>query len=242
VTALAAVLVAAAVALSLSPPPEPRLRLLLAGTRAPSPSRRAITVGFASTAAGILAAIGIAVSMGGPLGIGLAVACAIGVPRLMRRLETRGARRLREQLARQAPVVADLLAATVASGSPMRAALAGVGEAVGDPAHEALRPVMAEIDLGADPAHAWRALTLDRAMGPIASSVVRSMETGAPLSAVLARIAEDMRRDRQVAVEVAARAAGVKAVAPLAACFLPAFLLLGVVPVVASLAADLLST
>ena len=68
------------------------------------------------------------------------------------------------------------------------------------------------------------------------------METGAPLSSVLARIAEDMRRDRQVAVEVAARSAGVKAVAPLAACFLPAFLLLGVVPVVAALASSLLST
>ena len=47
-----------------------------------------------------------------------------------------------------------------------------------------------------------------------------------------------MRRDRQRAVEVAAQAAGVRAVAPLAACFLPAFLLLGVVPVVASLAGD----
>ena len=65
---------------------------------------------------------------------------------------------------------------------------------------------------------------------------MRSAQSGAPLSTVLARIAQDMRRDRHAAVEVAARSAGVRAVAPLAACFLPAFLLVGVVPVVASLA------
>jgi Flp pilus assembly protein TadB len=176
------------------------------------------------------------------MGVGIAAACAVGVPRLTRNLESRGARRRREQLARQAPVVADLLAATIASGSTMRPALAAVGDAVGDPARAVLRPVLAEIDLGADPGDAWRALVGDRVLGPIAASVVRSMETGAPLSSVLARIAEDMRRDRQVAVEVAARAAGVKAVAPLAACFLPAFLLLGVVPVVAALASSLLSS
>jgi hypothetical protein len=42
-------------------------------------------------------------------------------------------------------------------------------------------------------------------------------------------------------VEVAARSAGVRSVAPLAACYLPAFILLGIVPVVASMATDMFS-
>ena len=71
--------------------------------------------------------------------------------------------------------------------------------------------------------------------------MVRSAASGAPLAGVLARVAEDLRRDRQQVVEVAARAAGVRAVAPLGACFLPAFVLVGVVPVVVSLATGLLS-
>jgi hypothetical protein len=40
-------------------------------------------------------------------------------------------------------------------------------------------------------------------------------------------------------VQAAARAAGVRVVAPLALCFLPAYLVIGVVPIVASLARGL---
>jgi pilus assembly protein TadC len=56
---------------------------------------------------------------------------------------------------------------------------------------------------------------------------------------VLPVIAEELRRDARVRAEAAARSAGVRAVLPLVACFLPAFLLIGVVPVVASLAQSL---
>ena len=42
--------------------------------------------------------------------------------------------------------------------------------------------------------------------------------------------------------DAAARAAGVRAVGPLAAAFLPAFLMIGVVPVVVSLALPFLAT
>jgi hypothetical protein len=48
----------------------------------------------------------------------------------------------------------------------------------------------------------------------------------------------ELRREHQRRVERAARSAGVKAVIPLAVCFLPAFFALGVVPIVASLASS----
>ncbi|MDB9921395.1 hypothetical protein OAD85_06490 [Actinomycetota bacterium] len=47
-----------------------------------------------------------------------------------------------------------------------------------------------------------------------------------------------MRREHRSRVEVAARTAGVKAVIPLALCFLPGFFALGVIRIVASLAAS----
>jgi len=52
---------------------------------------------------------------------------------------------------------------------------------------------------------------------------------------VLGTIAAAGRRARQVAAQAAARRAGVLAVGPLGLCFLPAFVLVGVVPLVAGL-------
>jgi hypothetical protein len=49
----------------------------------------------------------------------------------------------------------------------------------------------------------------------------------------MARLAGDLRRDARARVEGRARAVGVKAAVPLGLCMLPAFVLLGVVPLVA---------
>lgn len=101
-----------------------------------------------------------------------------------------------------------------------------------------LAPVLAAIELGADPRDAWRTLINEPVLGQLSTSVMRSYDTGAGLESVLVGIASDMRREHRSRVEVAARTAGVKAVIPLAVCFLPAFFVLGVVPIVASLAAS----
>ena len=49
----------------------------------------------------------------------------------------------------------------------------------------------------------------------------------------MARLAEDLRRAARADVETRARAVGVKAAVPLGVCLLPAFVLVGVVPLVA---------
>jgi Flp pilus assembly protein TadB len=240
VNLVVAALAAIATWLALAPAPEPRLSRLVSSMPAsigPKGTDRRLPTLLASG----LAAVGVWLLIGGSAGAVLAVACVIAIPRLTRTMESRATRTAREQLERQAPLAADLIAATMASGATMRAALAAVGAAVGEPTAGALRPVLAAMELGADPPSAWQSLTGSSPLGPIRDAIVRSAETGAPLTAVLTRIADDMRRERQVQVEVAARTAGVRAVAPLAACFLPAFVLMGVVPVVASLAGDLLS-
>ena len=235
-----AVLATVATWLVLAPTPEPRLHRLLTTVPdviGPKASNRRVPTLVASG----LAAVGVWLLVGGAAGAILAVACVVVVPRLTRTMESRATRTAREQLERQAPLAADLIAATMSSGATMRAALAAVGAAVGDPTATVVRPVLAAMELGADPPSAWQSVSSSSALAPIRDAIVRSAETGAPLTAVLTRMADDMRRERQVQVEVAARTAGVRAVAPLAACFLPAFVLMGVVPVVASLAGDLLS-
>ena len=69
---------------------------------------------------------------------------------------------------------------------------------------------------------------------------MRASTTGAPLAATVMAVADDERERARWDAEAAARRAGVRAVGPLAACFLPAFVLIGVVPVVAGVAATVL--
>jgi pilus assembly protein TadC len=140
-------------------------------------------------------------------------------------------------VARDTPVFIDLLAATLASGATMQSSLFAAANAMQErPIQTRLAPVLAAIELGADPRDAWSALIGEPVLGQLAMSVMRSYDTGAGLEPVLAGIASEMRREHRSRVEVAARTAGVKAVIPLAVCFLPAFFALGVVPIVASLA------
>ena len=61
---------------------------------------------------------------------------------------------------------------------------------------------------------------------------VRASESGAALAGACARFAAEQRAGHEAAAEAAARRAGVLVVLPLGCCFLPAFVLLGVVPIV----------
>jgi pilus assembly protein TadC len=86
--------------------------------------------------------------------------------------------------------------------------------------------------IGDDPAAGWATMVERPELTPLARTMARAMVSGAPVSATLRRLAEDQRRDRRWANERRARSVGVRAAAPLAACFLPAFLVVGVVPTV----------
>ena len=184
--------------------------------------------------------IAVAVIIGGVPGVVGGVLVALVAPRLLVRMESRAQRRRREALQRQAPMAADLMAACLSAGATPLDSTRAVADALGDPIAAPLRRLTGALDLGADPVSAWASLAREPALGPIARAAARSAETGAPLAALLAAVADDQRDEARSRAEAMARSAGVRSVAPLAACFLPAFLLIGVVPVVASLALPLL--
>ena len=144
-----------------------------------------------------------------------------------------------DEISLQASVVADVLAATLAAGAPIEAALRGAAEASDQPTRGQLERVVSALEWGADPHQAWAALLDDPGFAPVARVVVRSHTTGASMSDALESAAVALRKTHVTAVEARARAAGVRSVAPLALCFLPAYLLVGVVPVVAGFAGDL---
>ncbi|HVX44214.1 MAG TPA: type II secretion system F family protein [Mycobacteriales bacterium] len=165
--------------------------------------------------------------------IGAAVACALD--RYLRRLETGSARRHRRERAREFPVALDLLSIALRAGLPVTAAAGLVATALEGPLAEDLRRVGALCALGADPPMAWSHFRDDPLWSEVARSVARAADSGSALSGLLRRIAEDRRSEQEQAAHAAARRASVIAMAPLGLCFLPAFVCLGIVPVVVGL-------
>ncbi|HEX3003801.1 MAG TPA: type II secretion system F family protein [Angustibacter sp.] len=76
----------------------------------------------------------------------------------------------------------------------------------------------------------------------VVQAFVLAERTGASAAELMRRAAADERAARRAAVAVAAGRLGVRLVIPLGLVVLPAFVLLGVVPVVIGLAQPLLST
>lgn len=173
--------------------------------------------------------------LGGVVGGALGLVVAAVLPVLISRLEPARVRRERLDLIRSAPLVADLLAAALMAGVPLGHAVPVVARAIGGPAGEALMGVHRRTELGEPMAGAWAALAATPGLGGVARAVARSSRTGAPLAALLAQSAEDLRRAASAAALAEVRATGVRAVLPLGLCLLPAFALLGIAPIVGGL-------
>jgi pilus assembly protein TadC len=238
---LGALLAGAAVAVLLRPPPRRELADLISPRTGEERVRPRLLSPQVACALAALAALGV---LPLPVGAVLAVALLAVGPRVLLRLEPAAARRERERLRADLPLVLDLLGAVLAGGAPLLQAAEAVGHAVHGPAGRRLEAVAAALALGSSGPVAWAALAGaspdDDPLGPAARALARASDSGAPVAAVLARLADDARRESQAAGVEAARRAGVLAVAPLGLCFLPAFLLLGVVPVVVGLVGPVL--
>jgi Flp pilus assembly protein TadB len=241
---LVAALAAAAAALLV--PADPRRRLRVAHGRAPlghrsaaagagaprgDPGPRVFTLLLASVACGVGVGVLVGSAPGAVLGVvagGLALA-------LLRRLEPRAVRDRRERLSADLPDAVDLLAACLAVGRAPLDALAAVAEAVDEPLAGELRTVVIRLDLGADPVVVWSDVAVRPGpLGALGRTVARSLETGAPIADGLGQLADDLRRRRRCVADRRARSVGVRAAAPLGLCFLPAFVLVGIVPSVIS--------
>jgi pilus assembly protein TadC len=130
----------------------------------------------------------------------------------------------------------DLTAAGLRSGCPLSAALALAARAVAAPFADVLTRAATLDRLGAPPEEVWSGLPRDGPLGEVARVATRSAASGLKLAAGLERLATEMRADRAAAAAARAHRAAVWAVAPLAACFLPSFVCLGVIPVVVGVA------
>lgn len=234
---LPALLLAAAAGILLLRPSASRRLGALAPT-APRPSKPASSA--LRTAPFVLAGVMVAFLIGGVLGPLLGLALLVAGPRIVDRLDEAdqddGA-----LLTAQLPLALELLAACLSGGAPLRAAVEAVRDAVPGPCGLRFARVSAALAVGTPELDAFRALGDDRGpAGSAARALARAAEGGIPVAGAVARVAAEARRTAAAEADRRAKRAGVKAVGPLAACFLPAFVLLGVVPTVVGLATPVL--
>lgn len=174
-----------------------------------------------------------AITVGGRTGvvIGVVAGCTVGF--LLHRSRPRSERIRRDRLVADVPLAADLMAVTLRAGRPPERSVEVVAHALPGPLGDELALVAATLRLGASAESAWERLLAEPESAAFARAMVRSWDSGAPLSDLLERLARDYRRTVRARAEQRARSVGVKAAAPLGLCFLPAFVLVGIVPLVA---------
>jgi len=188
----------------------------------------------------VLCGVSVAVVVGGWAGTVAGVVVAALLHRYLRRLTPARVRREQERAELDLPYALDLLATSVRAGLPIDRAVRAVAAALGGPVGACLARVAAGLDLGLTPSGAWQALHHLPAGSRVAEVVVRSADSGAAVAAGLSRLADDLRAARLAGVETSAQRAGVLLVLPLGLCFLPAFIVTGVVPVIVAVLGDVL--
>lgn len=133
----------------------------------------------------------------------------------------------------------DLLALALMSGVPMTTALAAVADQSEPVVRSQLRQVIAALQWGVDETKAWQGLP--PVWRPAADALALAARVGIPAAGLLREAAAAFRRDeRQLLQERTARLS-VLIVLPLGGCFLPAFAVLTVLPVVAVIARSVLA-
>ncbi|MER6195906.1 type II secretion system F family protein [Streptomyces sp. NPDC001586] len=203
---------------------------------------------FASAARGVLAAwappagalLAGWVLVGGPVGVVVGGLAALGVWRWRARARPPAAVDPGEA-ERQLPFAADLLAACLAAGAGPVEAAEVVGESLGGPVGERLARAGAELRLGGEPGAGWGRLAEIPGARALAECLERAARTGAPAAEPVSRLASGLREDRARRAGARAQRAAVLVTAPVGLCFLPAFLAIGVAPVVIGMASGLLS-
>jgi Flp pilus assembly protein TadB len=133
------------------------------------------------------------------------------------------------------PVVIDLVAGCLEAGTGLPDAFDAAAVAAGDVMRGLCHEIAASLRAGIPPPEAWQSWLADPWLAPVARTAVRTAHTGAAAAEDFRRTASRLRARRQAAAQHRVRQASVWLVIPLGLCFLPAFVLVAVVPLVIGL-------
>lgn len=170
-----------------------------------------------------------------PLAPILATVIAVISWRVLGNAEAPAVRERRERLHRDLPLVVRLLATALGGGLAVVSALDLVADAVPGPAAEELRRIRRRLELGDDPVRVWRDASQVPGLRPLGQAMARSARSGAAVGEAAIRLAADLRAEAASRAAAVSRTVEVRSAAPLGICLLPAFIAVGVVPLVAGI-------
>ena len=180
-----------------------------------------------------LAFIGAWTFLGGVVGAVAGFTAAVLAWRILGRTESPATRRRREELERDLPIAVHLLGACLDAGAATSGALDAVAAALPGAVADELRLVRHRLSLGVDPVEVWGELSSHQQLRPLGRAMARGHRSGASVRDTIAGLAVELAAQSRARTDALTRSVEVRAAAPLGVCFLPAFLLLGVVPMVA---------
>lgn len=218
------------------PPPT---RVFSPAGQEPRRSRRlrrpAVWVG-AGVRVGAAVLVGAALATAAPRLAVVAVLALVARPVAARVARRRAADRRLAARSQAAPAVLDLLGAALRAGLNPHKAVLRVAERAPDVLLEDMGLAAAVLRLGGTPAAALREAADQSGLDELraaAAALEAAERWGAPPAEALAARAEALRTRARLDAEAAAGQAAVRLAFPLVLCFLPAFVLLTVVPTVA---------
>ena len=198
---------------------------------APTTGRSSASRMLWSTGAGL----GVWTLLGGRPGVLGGLAAAAGAWVVLSRAEPAAVRRRRELARRQLPHLVGLLVGPLRAGAATEEALSVVCAALPGPAAERFDDVRRRLRWGTDPALVWDDLAGDPELGLLGRTLARAHGSGTAVGEAIEALATELADAGRADAEDRARQVGVRAAVPLGLCLLPAFLLLGIVPLVAAL-------
>lgn len=181
-------------------------------------------------------ALAVALGLAGCFGIGGVVGAVVGLGAAGGLIVTAHIRARPPTAAPDAvPVVVELLAGCLAAGLTMSDSLEAASVAGDRVTATACLAAANALRRGAPAAEAWQSWMSDPWLAPVARSTARTTQTGASVADELRRVAARLRGRRHARLQQRVQQASVWAVVPLGLFFLPAFVLVAVVPVVIGL-------
>lgn len=178
------------------------------------------------------ASVGARLVPGGRALVG-AAAGGWGALRLIDVIEARRARADEAGVARELPFVLERMATAFRTGRGIDGAIALVATGVPGPLGFALRDAARLAELGAPRSEVLA--RLERAPGDVVHRVTRTLarseRRGVPVADAVEELAAELRARARAAAETEARTAPVRMLFPPAFCFLPAFVVLTIVPI-----------
>lgn len=138
-----------------------------------------------------------------------------------------------------ATLLLEMMAVAIRQGASIPRALEAVGSAWGGPCGDLMARTAVFLHRGAGWSNAWALACGDARFGPVMTLLADTLEPSyrhgsSPLPRIEAAV-EQIDKDSRRRIEEAAAKLGVRMLVPTGLCFLPSFILIGIVPAIASL-------